>query len=105
MRREIIDLASKPGHIVDHPRLAPGMHGNVVPRRHDLAVPVLCRVERRADVLVRSLENDKAFGNRGQFVPLRIGACEVSTQRATLRAVGVDQERDGVGLQPVPSRR
>ena len=80
------------------------MHGNVVPGRHDLAVLVLRRVERRADVLMRPLENDKAFGRRGQFVPLRVAACEVSAQRATLRAVGVDQERDGVGLQPVPSR-
>jgi hypothetical protein len=29
----------------------------------------------------------------------------MGTQRATLRAAGVDQERDGVGLQAVPSRR
>ena len=30
---------------------------------------------------------------------LRIGACEMSTQRAMLRAVGVDQKRNVIGLQ------
>ena len=65
---------------------------------------MLGRIERRADVLLRPLEHDKAFGDGRQFMELRIGTREMNTQRATLRTAGVDQERDVVGLatRPVP---
>ena len=41
----------------------------------------------------------------GQLPQLRIGARNMSTQRAVLRTVGIDQERDVVGLQPARSCR
>jgi hypothetical protein len=50
------------------------------------------------------LERDEAFVDRRQFAPLRIAAREMSPQRAMGRAIGIDQERDVVGLQAARPR-
>jgi hypothetical protein len=40
-RGEFADLLPEPFRIIDHVRAAPGVHVNVIPRRHNLAGPVL----------------------------------------------------------------
>ena len=95
-----LDLLPQPGRVVDDPRPAPGMHGDVIPRRHDLSVLALGRDT--SDGLMYCCgpwNTTRHSSTRRKLCELRIGAREMSAQRAMRPDARIDQERDVVGLQ------
>jgi len=79
--------------------VAVGVHGDVVPGRHDLAVLGLARIEARADVGVGSGENQHGLGAVTQVFPLRIGLGQMAVERAVFALFAMQQHRHMTGLQ------
>jgi hypothetical protein len=76
-----------------------GVHGDVVPGRHDFAVFGLARVEAGADVGVGTGKNQQGFGTVAQVFPLRVGFGQMPVQRAVRALFAMQQHRHMAGLQ------
>ena len=80
-------------------RAAPGVHGDIIPRRHDFFGFAFGRIPRWTDVFLGPW-NTIRHCSTVQLAPLRIGAREMAAQRARADP-RVDQERNRIACSPL----
>src|SRR6202050_3587228 len=91
--------------IVEEGQRAVDMDGEIIPRRNDFAVLLLCRIPRGRDVGIRPKEYRQRLDVRLYPLPLRVGAGKMAEHRSERRWFWIEQQRQMARLQLLSARR
>jgi len=75
------------------------MNHDVIVRRHNFAGFLLARIPGRSDVSLRPVKNHESFDRLRKIPPHRIGARDMSAQCSERRRLGIDLERNVIGVE------